>query len=150
MKLPEKKQIQPHHTLDSPKKQEQDATTRDGTTRHDDREEEEEEERKNRVNPDPKTREAASLANAVALPVAVHKTPTPTSGLWGANYPPPLRFHKLASRNITRIETLPQACGVPITLLRFRKVAANNITRTQTLPLANSRVKNNTLELKNC
>ena len=35
------------------------------------------EERNTRVNPDPKTREAASLANAVALPDAVHKTPTP-------------------------------------------------------------------------
>ena len=34
--------------------------------------------RKIRVNPDPRNREAASLANAVALPVAVHKTPTPT------------------------------------------------------------------------
>ena len=37
----------------------------------------EKERRKIRVNPDSKTREAASLANAVALPVAVHKTPTP-------------------------------------------------------------------------
>ena len=36
-----------------------------------------EKERKKTLNPDRRTREAATLANAVALPVAVHKTPTP-------------------------------------------------------------------------
>ena len=69
----QKKQIQPHHTLDSPNKNrnrhQRDETTRDARRKK--------ERRKNRVIPDPKTREAASLANAVALPVAVHKTPTP-------------------------------------------------------------------------
>ena len=50
-----------------------DGMTRHDTTRHDTTNGE----RKNRVVPYPKTREAASLANSVALPVAVHKTPTP-------------------------------------------------------------------------
>ena len=59
-------------------------TTRHGTTRHDTtrhdtggKEKKERRRRKIRVIPDLKTREAASLANAVALPIAVHKTPTP-------------------------------------------------------------------------
>ena len=40
------------------------------------------EDRKSRVVPEPKTREAPSLANAVALLIAVHKTPTPTKVLF--------------------------------------------------------------------
>ena len=64
-------------------------TTRDDTTRHDTtrhhttrhgrkRRRRKKERSKIRVIPDPKTRDAVSLANAVALPIAVHKTPTPT------------------------------------------------------------------------
>ena len=57
-------------------------TTLDETTKKKERKKERKKEKKKerqkiRVNPDPRTREAASLANAVALPVAVHKTPTP-------------------------------------------------------------------------
>ncbi len=88
-----------HHALHSPKnqrfafttKRRRNATKRHETTRHDtgrhdttrhdtgrkDEEEKTKEERKTSANPDPRTREAASLANAVALPVAVHKTPSP-------------------------------------------------------------------------
>ena len=64
------------------------STRRDATTRHDTtlnertNKRKKKEERKNPLNPDPRTREAASLANAVALPVAVHKTPTPTKVLF--------------------------------------------------------------------
>ena len=57
------------------KKHNDDAMQRDDARVREDerRKKEEEERRKIRVNPDPRTREAASLANAFALPVAVHK-----------------------------------------------------------------------------